>query len=40
MSMNFKHHVIQYVIYIVTSCGEKMIELEKQDKKVPVKDKW
>ena len=29
ITMNFKHHVIQYVIDIVTSCGEKMIELEK-----------
>ena len=23
VSMNFKHHVIQYVIYIVTLCGGK-----------------
>ena len=28
------------MIDIVTSYGEKMIELEKQDKKVPGKDKW
>ena len=27
MSMNFKNHVIKYVININTSCGEKMIEL-------------
>ena len=27
MSMNFKQNVIQYVIDIVTSCREKMIEL-------------
>ena len=26
MTMNFKLHVIQYVIDIVTSCGKKMIE--------------
>ena len=29
MTTNFKHHVIQYVIDIVTLCWEKMIELEK-----------
>ena len=29
ISIHFKHHVIQYVIDIVTSCGEKYIELEK-----------
>ena len=27
MYINFKHHIIQYVIYIVTSCGGKIIEL-------------
>ena len=27
MSMDFKNHVIKYVININTSCGEKMIEL-------------
>ena len=29
MSMDFKQYVIQYVRDIVTSCGKKMIELEK-----------
>ena len=29
MTMNFKHHVIQYVIDMVTSCGEKMIDFGK-----------
>ena len=29
MSMNFKHHAIQYVIDVFSLCGEKMIELEK-----------
>ena len=38
--MNFKHNVIQCVIDIVTSCGEEMIESEKENKKVPGKDKW
>ena len=28
MSMNLKHHLIQYVIVIVTSCGGKLIELD------------
>ena len=40
MSMNYKQNVIQYVIDIITSCGEKIIELEKGDKKLPGKDKW
>ena len=40
MSMNFKHHVIQYEIDIVTSCGKKMIESEKEKKKVSGKYKW
>ena len=40
MSMSLKKHVIQYVIDIVTSCGEKIIESEKQNKKVPGKNKW
>ena len=29
MTMNLKHHVIQYMIDIVTLCGEKTIEMEK-----------
>ena len=29
MTMNFKYHVIRYVIDIVSLCGEKMIELAK-----------
>ena len=33
MSMNFKQNDVQYVIDIVTLCGKKMIELEKQNKK-------
>ena len=33
-AMNFKPHTIQYVIYIVTLCGDKMIELEKEKKKI------
>ena len=33
MSINFKRHLIQYVIDIVTSCGESMIESEKEKKK-------
>ena len=28
------------MIYVVTSCVGEMIELEKEKKKVPVKDKW
>ena len=40
MSINSKQNVIKYVIDIVTSCGEEMIELDKDNKKVPVKDKW
>ena len=40
MTMNFKHHVIQYVIDIVTLCGGGMIELEKEKKKIPAKDDW
>ena len=40
MTMNIKHHVIQYVINIVTFCGEKMTELEKVNTKIPAKDKW
>ena len=40
MCMDFKHHVIQYVIDIVTQCGGGIIELEKEKKKVPGKDKW
>ena len=40
MSMNFKDRVMQYVIDIVTSCGGEMIELEKENIKVPGKDKW
>ena len=40
MTMNFKHHVIKYVIYIVTLCGKKMIELEKYNNNVPGNDKW
>ena len=40
MNMNFKLHVIQYVIGIVTLCGKKMIELEKYNNKVSSKDKW
>ena len=39
MSMNFKQNVIQFVIYIVTSCGEKMIELENKIKNIMGKDK-
>ena len=39
MSMNFKHHVMQYVIGIVTSCGEKLYNRMNKIK-VPVKDKW
>ena len=31
--MNFKHHVIQYVIDIVTLCGGEMIELGKKIQK-------
>ena len=31
MAMNFKFHVIQYVVDIVTSCEGEMIELEKED---------
>ena len=33
MTMNFKHHVIKYVIDIVTLRGKKMIELEKGNRK-------
>ena len=40
MYMNFKQNIIQYVIYFVTSCGREMIELEKEKKKIPGKDKW
>ena len=38
--MNFKQNVTQYVVYVVTSHGEKMLERKKQNKKVPVKDKF
>ena len=38
MSMDFKQNIIRYVIYIVTSCGVEIIELEKG--KNPGKDKW
>ena len=37
--MNFKQDDIQYVINIVTSCGEKMIELENKIKNIMGKDK-
>ena len=40
MTINFKHHVIEYVIDIVTLCGEKTIELEKRKEIIPAKDKW
>ena len=36
MNMNFKYHVMQSVIDIVSLCGKKMIELEKN----PEKYKW
>ena len=39
MSMNFKQNIIQYVIDIVTLCGEKWYNWKKS-KKVPGKDKW
>ena len=37
--MNFEHHVIQYVIDIVNSCGEKLYNWKKK-RKVPGKYKW
>ena len=40
MTMNFKYHVIQYVIDIVSLCGKQMIELAKEKKIFPAKDKW
>ena len=39
MTMNFKHHVIKYDIYIVTLCGRKQ-QNWKNKIKIPVKDKW
>ena len=38
--MNFKKNVLQYVIDIVTLCGEEIIELEKENNNNPGKDKW
>ena len=40
MTMNFKYHVIQSVIDIVSFCGEKMIELAKEKKIIPEKYEW
>ena len=40
MSVNFKQNFIQYVKDIVTSCGGEIIELEKEKRKIPGKDKW
>ena len=40
MFMDFKHHAIQYVIDIVTSCQGKMIEPGGKHKTVVVKYKW
>ena len=40
MSINFKQKVIQYVINIITSCGENMIELVKIYIYIPGKYKW
>ena len=40
ITMNFQYHVIQSVIDIVSLCGRKMIELAKEKKKNPEKDKW
>ena len=40
MNMDFQYHVIQSVIDIVYLCGRKMIELAKEKKKNPEKDKW
>ena len=40
MYMNFQQKFIKYVIGIVTSRKEKMIELEKNKIKLPGKDIW
>ena len=40
MYMNPKQNVIQYVIDIVTLCGNKIIELEKQNKTFQAKINW
>ena len=40
MTMNFKYHVIQSVIDIFSLCEGKMIELAKENKTIPEKDKW
>ena len=40
MTMNFKYHVIQSVIDIFSLCGKKMIELAKENERIPAKDKW
>ena len=39
-TMNFKYHVIHSVIYIVSLCGKKIIELAKEIIIIPEKDKW
>ena len=38
ITMNFKYHVKQSVIDIVSLCGEKVIKLEKS--KNPEKEEW
>ena len=40
MTMNYKLYVTQYVMDIFTLCRGKMIESEKDNKKVQAKDKW
>ena len=40
MTMNFKYHVIQNMIDIVSLRGQKMIESAKEKKIIPEKYKW